>query len=291
MAFALLKPTRHDVYAFIDPKQKLKGAATGKTVLVTGAGTGIGKGIAESFAVAGAASIILAARRADKLEATKASIAKLAPECHVTVAGGTDVASRESVEQLFESLSEVPDVVVSNAATSSSATVAESDPDRWWNDYDVNVRGPYLIARSYMRAAKAAGKKDRRLINVSSNSAWRYYHGLSSYSASKAALNTLTEHLDNEGLKDGNGFRSVAMHPGGVLTDMSDLADIPENIRRLLVDTPALPGGTAVYLSTKRAEFLMGRFVSSTWDMEELEGVKERVVKEDLLRSRVLGVA
>jgi len=101
----------------------------------------------------------------------------------------------------------------------------------------------------------------------------------------------LTEHLDNEGRNDGSGFRSVAMHPGGVLTDMSDLADIPENIRRLLVDTPALPGGTAVYLSMKRADFLMGRFVSSTWDMEELEGVKERVVKDDLLRSRVIGVA
>ena len=72
---------------------------------------------------------------------------------------------------------------------------------------------------------------------------------------------------------------------------MSDLADIPENIRRLLIDTPALPGGTAVCLSTKRADFLMGRFISSTWDMEELEGVKERVLKEDLLSSRIIGVA
>jgi hypothetical protein len=58
-----------------------------------------------------------------------------------------------------------------------------------------------------------------------------------------------------------------------------------------MIDKPALPGSTAVYLSTERAEFLMGRYVLATWDMEELEKHKERVVKEDLLMSRVLGVS
>ncbi|KAK3113990.1 hypothetical protein LTR53_008127 [Teratosphaeriaceae sp. CCFEE 6253] len=292
MAFALLQPTRHDVYPFIDPTQNLRTAAAGKTVLVTGAGTGIGRGIGESFALAGASSLILVARRAEKLEETRASIDELTPDCRVTVASGVDVADRASIEQLFKSLAhDVPDVIVSNAASSSSASIADSDPGLWWQGMEVNVRGPYLIARSYIHAARAAGKTGGRIINVSSNNAWRYIPGLSSYAASKAALNTLTEYIDNECLTDGSGIRSVAMHPGGVPTDMARLAGIPENLMRLMIDQPALPGATAVYLSTQRADFLMGRFVSSTWDMEQLEGVKERVLEEDLLRSRVVGVA
>ena len=56
------------------------------------------------------------------------------------------------------------------------------------------------------------------------------------------------------------------MHPGGVLTELASADDLPEAIRSILIDTPALPGGTAVYLSTDRARFLMGRFVPATWD-------------------------
>ena len=81
------------------------------------------------------------------------------------------------------------------------------------------------------------------------------------------------------------------MHPGGVLTEMASAGDLPESIKRILIDTPALPGGTAVYLSTERARFLMGRFVPATWDMEKLEHERERIEEEDLLKTRVLGVA
>lgn len=48
-----------------------------------------------------------------------------------------------------------------------------------------------------------------------------------------------------------------------------------------------LAGGTAVYLSTPRAGFLSGRFVFSNWDMEQLEGLKEQILNEDLLTSRL----
>lgn len=292
MAFALLQPSRHDVYPFIDGAQNLKGAATGKTVLVTGAGTGIGRGIAEAFALAGACTLVIAARRTDPLEATKASIAKLAPSCKVIVVGGTDVADQASVEKLFADLASPPDVVVSNAAISSNSTIADSDPDAWWRDVDVNLRGSYLIARTFVRAVRGSGhQKARRLINVGSNNSWRYIPGFSSYASSKIALNSLTEYVDKEELEAGRGLRCVVMHPGGVLTEMAERSDIPDNIKRMLIDQPALPGGTAVYLSTERADFLMGRYVNATWDMEQLEGEKERIEKDDLLRSRVVGVA
>lgn len=292
MAFALLQPSKHDVYPFINPRGHLNGAAAGKTVLVTGAGTGIGRGIAESFALAGATSLILAARRTEPLEATKASIATLAPECQVTAVGGADIADQASVEALFANLHEAPDVVVSNAAVSgAAASVADSDPTAWWRTMDINLRGTYLIARTYIQHLRAAGKKQGRIINVSSNNAWRYISGLSSYAASKLALNSLTEYIDREELAAGSGVRCVAMHPGGVAETGMTGVDIPEHIRRMLIDKPELAGGTAVYLSTERADFLMGRFVSATWCMEDLEKAKERVESEDLLKPRVIGVA
>ena len=80
------------------------------------------------------------------------------------------------------------------------------------------------------------------------------------------------------------------MHPGGVLTELAKAGDLPEAMKRMLIDTPALAGGTAVYLSTDRARFLMGRFVPATWDMQELEKEQERVETEDLMKTRVLGV-
>ena len=148
------------------------------------------------------------------------------------------------------------------------------------------------MARSYIRAAHAAGKKGGRIINVSSNSAWRYIPGLSAYAASKISLNSLSEYIDNEELKAESGIRCVAMHPGGVMTPMATESGVPLGaLKALMIDQPPLPGGTAVFLSTSRADFLMGRFVSSTWDMEELEKLKEKVVEEDLLRSRVVGIA
>lgn len=289
MAFALLKPTRHDVYNFINPRVGLKGAANGRTVLVTGSGGGIGRSIAESFALAGASEIILAARREDPLEQTKSITKDLAPDCRVSIFGGIDISDHGSVEKLFGATKNPPDVVVSNAAVSPGiATIAESDPAIWSQTVDINLKGTYLIARAYLNAVHAVGKQGC-LINVSSNASWRFYPGLASYAATKVATNNLSECIHREEEATGGNVRCVAMHPGGVLTEMGS-SNMPEHIKKVLIDQPALPGGTAVYLSTDRARYLMGRFVLSTWDMEELEKHKQRVEDEDLLKTRVLGV-
>ena len=290
MAFKLLEPTKHDVYPFIDPQVGMKNAAAGKTVLVTGSGSGIGRAIAESFAVAGASEMILVARRKEPLEETGKIITVSAPSCKVSVFSGVDIADFDSVNKMFDALKEPPDVLVSNAAVSmATATVAESDPLTWFREIDINIKGAYTVAHLYVNAAQAANKEGC-LINVSSNASWRYIPGRSSYATSKVSMNSLSEYIHREEEASGGRVRCVAMHPGGVLTDLASAGDLPEAIKRILIDTPALPGGVAVYLSTDRARFLMGRFVVATWDMEQLENERERIEKEDLLKTRVVGV-
>lgn len=289
--FAVGQPRYSDVYPFIDPRTSLKDAALGKSVLVTGAGTGIGKAIAEQFAVAGASCIIIAGRRAEPLEDTKASIALLSPTCQVFVRSGADVADRASVKNLMDGLPQIPEILVHSAAVSlSTAAVDESNPDWWLGDIDNNIRGMYMITTAYLNALKATGKTRARIINVGSIASWRYVHGRSSYAASKVAMNTFTEYIDREQQAAGNDIRCVVMHPGGVLTNLIKNTVVPEAIIGRMTDKPELSGATAVYLSTERSNFLMGRFVLATWDMEELEKQKDKILKEDLLKTRVMGV-
>lgn len=245
--------------------------------------------------------------------------------CEVLVVSGVDISKEEDVNRMFISFfgsdgSEggrfpPPDVLVSNAGTSGATEmIADSDTEMWWRDLEVNLRGTYLVARRYIRAlreyygsttagdghGRTEGKVEGRIINVSSNASWRYVPGRSSYAASKLAINSLTEYLDGE---EGSGVvdsttshsknkvivRSVALHPGGVDTDLA--ATLPEDVRkRILIDKPELAAGTCVYLSLPRADFLMGRFVNCTWDMEELERQRERVESQDLLKSKVVGM-
>lgn len=291
---AVLQAQHHDVYPFIDPKYNLKGAAIGKTVLVTGSGSGIGAGIAEAFALAGAASLILAARRAAPLEETKASIAKLNPECHVLVVPETDITDENSLARLFAGLPTAPDIVVSNAGVySGTAHVAEADPAVYWRDYEINVRGSFLVARAYIQAVRASERKrGGLLISVSSRASYNVYPGRSSYNGSKLALNKMSEHIDvEEQLLDqgGSGVRSVAMQPGAIMTPLVT-PDFPQALLVHFVDTVQLAGGLAVYLSTERAGFLMGRYVEAGWDMEELEKAREQVVEGNLLRMMVTGM-
>ena len=107
--------------------------------------------------------------------------------------------------------------------------------------------------------------------------------GLSAYQTSKLAVTRLSEFICAE--YGDKGIVSFAAHPGGVPTATS--ANMGEAFQSQLNDTPELCAGTFVWLLKVRREWLGGRYVSVNMDVGELEGMRERIVEEDLLKVRL----
>ena len=144
---------RHDTYPYIDPsKVDLKG----KHILITGASKGVGKAIAISYAKAGASGIAIAAR--SSLEAVTKEVKEAAansgrPEPEV-LALKLDVTDRANVEAAAQEASKAfngrLDILINNAGyLSSFKGIPDSDPDDWWHDWEVNVKGVYLVTRAF----------------------------------------------------------------------------------------------------------------------------------------------
>ncbi|KAI1193045.1 NAD(P)-binding protein [Nemania serpens] len=283
MTTLAIQPSRHDVYEFISPSAGTKDAALGKSVLITGAGSGIGQHTAIHFARAGAVLIVLVGRNGKDLESSKAKIVAECPHSQILCAP-TDITDPGSVEKLFKETGKI-DVLINNAgATGMIGPLATVDAQKWWLAFDVNIRGTQLVTSEYLRLLNGGPGV---VLNVSSRSSYVTAAGMSAYQVSKAALNRYTEFVDKE--YGPQGVVAVAFHPGGV-PDTKVADTIPEWISKTFKDTPALPAATALYLTLPRAKYLSGRFINAQWDMEELESYRHQIVSEDLLKTRVLGI-
>jgi NAD(P)-dependent dehydrogenase (short-subunit alcohol dehydrogenase family) len=81
------------------------------------------------------------------------------------------------------------------------------------------------------------------------------------------------------------GVVAIAVHPGGVKTELAQ--NMPEYMHQVLTDTPEMAGDGLLWYAGERREWLNGRFVSCAWDVTELEGKKEEILKGDLLKVRM----
>jgi NAD(P)-dependent dehydrogenase (short-subunit alcohol dehydrogenase family) len=289
----LIEAKRHDVYPFIDPTGNLSDAAAGRNVLVVGAGSGIGKAIALAFAQTGAAHVIITGRREKNLDEVKESIEKAHPQTKV-LAIAADASQTASVDDLFAKIKDAGielDVLVnSQGQRTCRSRIIDADPDAWWNDYESMVKSPFLTTRAFLRSLKKPQTRPttptRAVINVSSAAAYWRLPLQTAYAPVKAAVARLTEYttLENPDL----GVQAIAYHPGGIAnTDLTKGA--APWMLQFYTETPELPAMVAVYLSTPRAEYLNGRQIDATWDLEELEGLKDRILKEDLFKMSLLG--
>jgi NAD(P)-dependent dehydrogenase (short-subunit alcohol dehydrogenase family) len=145
---------------------------SGKSILITGASRGIGRAIATSFAQAGASSIILGAR--SSLEAISNEIKKAAleagrPEPQILQLK-LDVTDPVSVSEAAAEVKRVVgrlDVIVNNAGLIDMAMIQESDPEKWWGVWEVNVKGPFLVAKYFLPLMLEREDSLRQVVTVS----------------------------------------------------------------------------------------------------------------------------
>lgn len=285
--------SRHGRYDAIDPRAALKGSACDKVVFIAGASRGIGQATAVAFAEAGARAVYLTARSEDALKETRELVEKANPDtlcdwsvCDVTSAQQVSAAVEDCVAK-FGGI----DVADANAGYLGPWTkIGESDPDGWWWNWEVNVRGVYHVIRftiphlvdSAKRRAEE-GTSGGHLILLSSIGAQFLMPGASAYQTSKHAINRLCEFVQTDHGED--CIKCFAIHPGGVATDLG--LKMPETMHEYLDDEPDLAASFAVWLCSGAADWVRGRYLSATWDVEELAAMKDEILNDDLLVNRL----
>ncbi|QDV36233.1 SDR family oxidoreductase [Tautonia plasticadhaerens] len=165
---------------------------TGKSVIVTGAGSGIGRATALALLHEGY-SVVLAGRRPEALEETAAQAGPSGPR---TLVVPTDVTDPESVRELFEATTRAfgrIDVLFNNAGTGAPAVPLEDlTIEQWRRVIDVNLTGAFLCIREAFRLMKGQSPRGGRIINNGSVSARVPRPDSAPYTSAKHAITGLT---------------------------------------------------------------------------------------------------
>jgi 3-oxoacyl-[acyl-carrier protein] reductase len=205
----------------------------GKVALVTGGSRGIGAAIALRLAEEGATVAISYSQNKNAADEVVAKISKLGSKA---VAFKADVSSGRESQNLIGEISKVVgkiDILVNNAGVFEAAPIDQIDLDHYQRLFDVNVKGVIATTIAALKLIPDGG----RIINVSSNAARAYFTGGSVYSATKAALDTLTRIWAQE-----LGGRKITVNgvaPGATATDMLR-AGLPEDAKSMMIAKTAL---------------------------------------------------
>ena len=191
---------------------------TDQVAVVTGASSGLGRGIAEALAAAGAKTV-LAARRTDLLEEVASAIGD---------AGGTalpvttDVTREEQVVRLFGRTHETygrVDVLVNNAGVPTHVPTEDIALSYWQEVLDVNLTAAFLCSREAIKIMKSQAPQGGRIINIGSVSTKTPRPDSLPYTATKFALQGMTHQLTMDGRK--YGVVASIIHPGATLSSFS----------------------------------------------------------------------
>ena len=189
----------------------------GKTALITGGGTGLGRHFATVLAGSGA-TVVLCARRVEKLQQTADEI---------NAGGGKafcypmDVTDAASIAAAFEQAGKhgVVSILVNNAGTVTEPSLLKLDEAAWDSVQATNLKGAWLVAKEAVSRMVDAGTPGT-VINIASILGMAVQKGTGPYSASKAALLHLTRSMAVERARYGVRVNSIA--PGYYATDLAD---------------------------------------------------------------------
>ena len=234
---------------------------SGKTALVTGASSGLGEHFARCLGAAGA-SVVLAARRAERLTALQA---ELAGKGIVASVVDLDVTSSDSIAAALEAARPV-DIVVNNAGISIVKPALDMPEQDWDSVVNTNLRGAWLVAQG---AAKrwVAAKKPGVIVNIASILGLRTIGQVAPYNASKAGLIHLTRALAMEWAR--YNIRINAICPGYIETEMNSAfwktpggQKLIDRIPQRRIGKPEHLDGALLLLASDAGEFMTGSVIT-----------------------------
>jgi len=247
---------------------------SGRKALVTGAAQGLGEGMAQALAAAGATVVV-----ADLQEEAGRTVAKSLGEEHGFVR--LDVADEASWEQAIEhAVAHLGglDILVNNAGIEITSLITELDPADARRMLEINVLGTALGLKHGLRAMRPGGSAGNggSIINISSVAATIAFPGISLYSATKSAVDRLTRVAAMESGKLGYGVRVNCVYPGlvptamgaGLANDVAELGLFPSAeaaVAGVIELTPAGRLGevsdmadAVVFLASDQSRFITG---------------------------------
>lgn len=223
----------------------------GSIVAITGAGSGLGEATARAFAAEGSRVILI--------DRNSAAIDRLRDELGIDgghIAITCDVRDNEQIRAAVRAVIsryERIDVLVNSAAIDHTWWIEQLTVEQWDQVLEINLRGPFLMAKAVWPHMKAQGHG--HIFNIASTSSLRAASGAAAYTASKFGLLGLSRVMNLEGRAD--GIRVTAVIPGGMRTHFFDRFEAqgipkpdnavlqdPSNVARAMVFAAHMPPGS-----------------------------------------------
>ncbi|RAL00791.1 SDR family NAD(P)-dependent oxidoreductase [Aspergillus ibericus CBS 121593] len=274
------KTWHSEPYPFISDRPEL--SASGKNIVVTGGATGIGNAIAVAFAKAGAKSVSILGRQADKLRLGAEKISNAVPvdgntqALHETADILDPVQLTAALQSIVGKVGKI-DVFVANAGTvAQPVPLVDQSVDQFVVDVGDAVRG---TLNSFQCFLSVAGPSPVLLHTSSCLANIAPTPGLSSYAVGKAASLKMLDYLAAENPH----VHIVNVQPGWVATTLN-------GYQKEAPDSADLPGQFYVWLASPEAKFLKGKFVWANWDAQELLQRADEIQNSKLLNWIVDGV-
>lgn len=272
---------------------------SGRSAIITGANQGLGQAIAAQFVRAGA-SVLLAARGAERLHQVEEELKRQAESDQIIVSHVSDVSQPEDCQAIVShALDVLPDltVLVNNAGVyGPMGRVEDNDWQEWMRAIEINLFGTVLMCRTVLPHMRA--RSYGKIINLSGGGATAPLPRLSAYAAGKAAVVRFTETLAEEAREHRIDVNAIA--PGALNTRLLDqvLEAGPERVGQAFYERSLRQrdqGGAgfergaalAAFLASSASDGITGRLLSAVWDnWVELPRLQSQLNKSDIYTLR-----
>jgi NAD(P)-dependent dehydrogenase (short-subunit alcohol dehydrogenase family) len=237
-----------------------------KVALITGAGQGIGRAIAEVFAEEGADLAIN-----DKTASAEAKRAteEIRSRGRRAVLAVADVSKRDEIEAMFDRVWEElgpVDILVNNAGIETIVPFLDLTDEQWSEVVNTNLRGEWMCSQAFCRRVIAAGRTGT-IVNIGSIQAGKVLPGRTHYAPAKLAIEGLTRNVSAEVTP--KGIRVNCIHPGVIETGMTEwvmkrpdlLAGLCGQISMGRVGQPREVATVAAFLASDEAAYVTGQSI------------------------------